>query len=167
MRSGRLFYIIVLLICIFETARLWNISPGQMAAHFNIQGNPDRFVSKAEFFWFEFQIMLIVVGISILLQLLPVVLPPNLINMPNREYWLAPERREETIDRLNSFAAIMFGVILLMIHAVFEISVYANLQTPIFFNAKLMLPFMVASFVAIGWMLFRLMASFRLPTTVR
>jgi hypothetical protein len=165
MRSGRIFYIIVLLICIFETARLWNISPGQMVAHFNIQGNPDRFVSKAEFFWFELQTMMVVIGTSIPLQLLFAFLPPNLINMPNREYWLAPERRDETIGRLNSFSAMMFGVILLAIHAVFEISVYANLQTPIFFNAKLMLFFMVASFAVIGWMLFRLMASFHLPSS--
>ena len=165
MRSGRIFYIIALLICIFETARLWNISPGQMAAHFNIQGNPDRFVSKAEFFWFELQTIMVVIGTSIPLQLLFTFLPQNLINIPNREYWLAPERHDETINRLNSFSAMMFGVILLTIHAVFEISVYANLQTQIFFNAKLMLFFIGASFAVIGWMLFRLIASLRPPSS--
>jgi hypothetical protein len=31
MRSGRIFYIIVLLICVFESARLWTISPEPQA----------------------------------------------------------------------------------------------------------------------------------------
>ena len=53
MRFGRIFFIIVLLFCIFETVRLWNITPAQMASHFDIQGEPDRFSTKAQFFSFE------------------------------------------------------------------------------------------------------------------
>jgi uncharacterized membrane protein len=164
MRFGKIFYVIVLLVCTFETIRLWNISPAQMAAHFNIQGNPDRFVPKPEFFWFEIQTVLIVIVVSLVPQVLIWVLPTELINMPNREYWLAPERRAETIDRLSSFMAMMFGIILLAIHAAFEISTYANLQTPIVFNAQLMFIIMAISFGAIGLMLVWLIASFRLPS---
>ena len=33
--------------------------------------------------------------------------PASLINLPNKSYWLAPERREETMDRLaSSFEAL-------------------------------------------------------------
>jgi len=165
MRFGRVFYAIVLLICIFEIARLWNITPAQMAAHFNIQGNPDRFVPKAEFFWFQIQTLLVVIIVSLLPQILFLVLPVNLINMPNREYWLTSERRAGTVDRLSSFASMMFAVILLAVQAGFEISTYANLQRPILFNARLMLAVMTASFIAIGLMLFQLILSFRLPSS--
>ena len=150
MRYGRVFYVIVLLICLFEIARLWNITPAQMAAHFDIQGNPNRFVPKAEFFWYQIQTMLVMVVVSLLPQILFLFLPVNLINMPNREYWLSPARRGETVGRLSSFAAMMFGVILLAIQAGFEISAYANLQTPILFNAQLMLMIMTASFILNG-----------------
>ena len=163
MRTGRIFYAIVILICVFEIARLWGIAPSQMAAHFDIQGNPDRFVSRAEFFWYQIQTVLVVIGVSIPLQVIFLVLPANLINMPNREYWLAPERRDETIGRLTSFAAMMFGIILLAVQAGFELSVKANLQTPIVFNAQWMLLTMTVAFIAIGLMLFLLIASFRLP----
>jgi uncharacterized membrane protein len=163
MRLGRIFYMIVILACLLETARLWNITPEQMAAHFNIQGDPDRFVSKAQFFWFEIQTFLTVILVSLPLQLLFLVLLPGLINMPNREYWLAPERRAETLGRLSSFGAVLFGVILLVVQAAFEISVYANLQTPIVFNARLMFMIMAASMVLIGLLLVQLVLSFRLP----
>ncbi len=165
MRFGRVFYILAILICIFEIVRLWNLAPPQMAAHFNVQGSPDRFVSKAEFFWFQIQTMLVVMVVSILPQILFLILPVKLINLPNREYWLAPERRAETVDRLSAFAALMFGVILLAILAGFELSASANLRTPIIFNAQWMLVVMIISIVLIGLMLFQLRASFRLPSS--
>lgn len=163
MRLGKVFFIGVVLFCIFETMRLWAISPEQMAAHFNIAGNPDRFVSKVQFFWFQLQTFLIVIGVSIPLQLLFLFIPVNLINMPNREYWLAPERHAEIRERLSSFASILFGMILLLVHIVFELAVSANLQQPIIFNAQLMVPVMISFFIAIGAMLVWLVMSFRRP----
>ena len=163
MRIGRIIFVVALLICVVEMFRLWGISPQQMAAHFNAQGDPDRFVTKPEFFWFQIQTLFIVVLVSLPLQVLLLVVPPNLINMPNREYWLAPERREETLGRLSDFGPLMFGVILLAILAAFEISVYANLQTPVHFNAGLMGAVMFAAMGLIVLMLIRLVLSFRLP----
>jgi uncharacterized membrane protein len=165
MRLGRTFFVLAILFCVFETLRLWGIAPEQMAAHFNVQGNPDRFVPRDQFFWFEIQTALIVIGVSILPQLLFLVLPAELISMPNREYWLAPERRNATVDRLSSFGAILFGIILLVVHAAFEVSVQANLQQPIFFNFQLMNVIMVSSLVLIGLLLAWLIMSFRLPST--
>jgi len=166
MRIGRAFYIVAILICAFEIVRLWNISPTQMAVHFDIQGYPDRFASKDEFFWNQIQTLLILIAVSILPQILFQFLPANLINMPNREYWLAPERRVEAVDRLSSFAATMFGVIFLAIQAGFEISAFANLQSPIIFNARWMLMVMVTSVTLIGLILFQLTVSFRLPPSM-
>jgi uncharacterized membrane protein len=163
MRFGRIFFILVIAFCIFETWRLWGITPAQMAAHFNLQGNPDRFVPKAQFFWFQVQTALTVIGTGLLPQVLLLVLPAGLINMPNREYWLAPEKRNETLERLSSFLALVSGIILLVIQAGFELAASANLQKPIVFNAQLMIPIMAASFILIGGLLIWLIVSFRLP----
>jgi hypothetical protein len=35
MRFGKYFFFLVLLLCIFETARLWFLAPDRMASHFN------------------------------------------------------------------------------------------------------------------------------------
>ena len=166
MRIGRIFFLIVLLLCAFEMARLWNIMPDQMAAHFNIQGNADRFVPKAEFFRFQLQTMLVVILVSLPLQWMFSVIPPNLINMPNREYWLAPERRAETMGRISDFGSTMFAIILLALQAACDIAAYANLRTPILFNAALMSKVMIVSVVAIVLALIGLIVSFRLPTSV-
>ena len=164
MRFGKIFFVIVILACIFETWRLWGITPEQMAAHFDIQGSPDRFVPKAEFFWFQIKTLLIVIGVSLPPQVLFLVMPVELINMPNRDYWLAPERRNDTVERLSSFGAMMFAIILLVVQIGFELAVSANLHTPILFNAQLMIPVMLVSFMVIGLMLFWLAISFRRPS---
>lgn len=163
MRFGRMFYILVLLICIFETARLWNLAPERMAVHFNVEGAPDRFTSKAEFFWFEVQTMLVVLGVSLLPQLLFLVLPANLINIPHREYWLTSERREATLNRLSSFGACLFGIIILTMQAAFELAASANLHTPIHFDSQQMLIVMIGSLVGILGLLIWMILSFRLP----
>ena len=163
MRIGRIFFIGVLLVCLFELAWLWSITPETMAAHFNIQGSPDRFVPKAEFFRFQVQTLLVVILVSLPFQFLFLVMPPGYINMPHREYWLAPERRAGTLGRLNSFGIVLFGIILLDVQAAFEISAYANLKTPIVFNAPLMSAVMAVSLALIIVMLVLLVLSFRLP----
>lgn len=163
MRYARIFFILVILFCIFETVRLWYLSPPEMAAHFNVRGNPDRFVTKLMFFGYQAKTMLIVLILSLVMQVLPMIIPMQWVNMPNREYWYAPERRDATIDRLSSFAAALFALILLGIQAAFELAVSANLHEPIVFDAQMMAPVMIGIFGLSFVLLFWLTRSFRLP----
>jgi uncharacterized membrane protein len=164
MRYARALFIFVLLACVLETVRLWFLSPDVMAAHFNIQGSPNRIVSKLEFFGFEAQILLVVIAASILIQVLPMILPVQWINIRHREYWLSPERRTNTVDRLSSFGATLSTIILLVIQAGFELAVSANLEKPILFGAQIMVAF-IPGFIFLSFvMLFWLGRSFRLPS---
>ena len=164
MRFARAIFIIVLLLCGFEIVRLWFLAPDVMASHFNIQGNPDRFVPKLEFFGEQAQTLLVVIALGIVMLILPMILPAQWINMPNREYWLSPERREATVDRLSSFGAALFTIILVVIQAGFELAVSANLQKPIVFAAQIMAPMIVGFIILSLAMLFWLARSFHLPS---
>jgi len=75
--------------------------------------------------------MLVLIGLSVLTQVFVLITPVECVHMPHPEYWLAPERRDKTIDRLSSFAAILFGIVLLGVRAGFELAVSANLHQPI------------------------------------
>ena len=164
MRFARVLFIIVLLACILETVRLWFLSPDVMAAHFNLQGNPDRFVSKLEFFGFEAQTVLVVIAAGLVIQVLPFILPVGWMNIRHREYWLSPERRTATVDRLSSFGAALSTIIFLVMQVGFELAVSANLQKPVVFAAQIMTP-LIAGFIFLSLMLlFWLGRSFRLPS---
>ena len=167
MRFGRIFFILVLLVCIFETVRLWNITPAQMASHFDITGAPNHFTTKAQFFGFEIETMLVVIGMGVGTQIFVLITPVEWINikMPNREYWLAPEHRDEIIDRMSSFVAMLFGIVLVGVQAGFELAVSANLHQPIHFDAQAMLMVIAGLFVATPLMLVWLTISFRVPSS--
>lgn len=165
MRFGRLFFGIIFLVCVFETIRLWGVSPARMAAHFNAQGLPDRFTTKMEFFGAQAETMIIAVGLGLLMQILVLTIPVEWVNMPNRTYWLAPERRAGVIDRLSSFGAMLFGMILLVMLIGFELAVSANMHDPIVFQAAVMLPAIAALFIASIAMLFWLANTFRIPSS--
>jgi uncharacterized membrane protein len=167
MRFGRIFFIIVLLACIFETVRLWTITPAQMASHFDFYGNPDHFSTKQQFFSFEIEAMLAVVGLGLMTQVLVQITPVEWIhlNMPNREYWLAPEHRGEIMDRISSFMAILFGIVTLGVQAGFELAVSANLHQPVHFDARLMFMVIAGLFVSAFLMIAWLMISFLIPSS--
>jgi len=147
MHFGKYFFFIVLLICIFETARLWFLAPAQMASHFNIQGLPDGFMPKAQFSASQIEMSLVVIGLALLMQLLFWVIPAKWINTPNRAYWLVPEHHQELVENLSSFGFALFGIIPLVVQVGFELSVYANLQKPVVFSAQVILPVIAGFFV--------------------
>jgi serine/threonine-protein kinase len=56
---------------------------------------------------------------------------PRLINVPNRDYWLAPERIESTLDYLRNHAvwfAALLGAFMCFVH--WEV-VQANMRRPV------------------------------------
>jgi len=164
MRLGKYFFLIVLLLCIFETTRLWFLAPARMASHFNFQGNPDGFMPKLQFFVSQIQVALLVIGLSLLMQLVVLVTPARWINLPNRDYWLVPEHHDALMENLSSFGFALFGGILLVVQLGFELSTYANLQAPVHFSAQIMLPVIAGFMIFSVVMLFLLTRSFRIPS---
>jgi len=167
MRFGKPFFLVVFFICIFETIRLWFLAPLQMASHFNKQGMPDGYMSKAGFFASQGQVALVVIGLGLLIQVMILIIPTSWINTPNRDYWLRPEHRNEMVEALSSFGAALFGVILLVVQVGFDLSVYANLQEPVHFSAQIMLLAIGGFFIISIILLFELTRYFLHPPSDR
>ena len=164
MRFGKTFFFIILLICLFETARLWFLAPSRMASHFNVQGNPDGFMYKLDFFISQGQVALTVIGLGLVMQLLVLITPVRWVNTPNREYWLLPEHQDLMVRNLSSFGFALFGTILLVVQVGFELSVYANLQVPVHFSVQIMLMFIAGFLIFSAFLLFQLTRSFLIPS---
>lgn len=82
-------------------ARIWDRLPGRMATHFGAGGEADGWSSKLKFVVFGFALVVMFVGIFGFLSMLLRKAPNSWINMPNKHYWLAPERRERTLAQLQ------------------------------------------------------------------
>jgi uncharacterized membrane protein len=102
--------------------------PEIVASHFNGRGAANGWQTKSAFFT-------VLVGVSVLAAVvgfgIPSIiaaLPPQYINLPNKTYWLAPERQEETMEFLTSHFAWFGCALFLLIVLTFDYAIQFNLQ---------------------------------------
>jgi uncharacterized membrane protein len=102
--------------------------PEVVASHFDAHGVANGWQTKSAFFGFLVGVSVLAAVVGFGIPRIITSLPPELINLPNKRYWLAPERRAETMDFLNGyfawFGCALFAVILLTIN----FAIQANLH---------------------------------------
>lgn len=104
--------------------------PPVVASHFGPGSGANGFMSRNVYLAFMLIGTVVMPLLMVLPQRLVRIIPPRLINVPNREYWLAPERLDATLDYLRDHAmwfAMLFTLFLCFVH--WEV-VQANLRTP-------------------------------------
>jgi uncharacterized membrane protein len=111
----------------FQTLYYYPQLPPVVASHFDGAGRPNGWSSRVSFFMIYWGISGLMVfafyGLPVLLRRLPV----SLINVPNREYWLAPERRAESLDALAGQMHWFGNAALILIVITFQLAIRANL----------------------------------------
>lgn len=80
--------------------------PGVLATHFDARGEPNAFMSRDGYRLFmTFMILFVPFMIAVLPRLIGARWP-QLLNIPNRGYWLAPERRAATLVSVYSLTTL-------------------------------------------------------------
>jgi RNA polymerase sigma factor (sigma-70 family) len=133
------------------------VSQKIVATHFDFAGNPDGWMTHSNYvvsslmFGCGFPLFFVAIGY------LPRFLPIKAFNIPHRDYWLAPERRDETFNYLfrHSLWQACFTAIFAL--ALQLLVVQANHQTPLHFSSSLAWVaagcFLLATVVLIGILL--------------
>jgi hypothetical protein len=138
--------------------------PELVAVHFNSAGVADGFMRREDCRNFMLTFTLGVPAfVAVITVLIPRVLPPSMLNVPNRTYWLAPERANESIAFLSR-QGIWFGCILVIFLAYVDwMLARANESTPPAFSSELFVWAMAAFAGAIALWAMRMFRRFRLP----
>jgi len=104
--------------------------PARMASHFGASGMPTGWMPKQSFF----VVYAGVIGVAALVgYLVPRSIakkPLERINLPNKEYWLAPERRAETLAFFERYFAWYSCVLLLILVLAMGLAIQANFTSP-------------------------------------
>jgi uncharacterized membrane protein len=113
----------------FLQARMFaSTMPPVVATHFGSDGAANGWQTQSQFFTLE----VVLLGVSLLLAFgiprLIAALPISMLNVPNKEYWLAPGRRNETLAFFKTQFA-WFGCIFLAFLLVINQLVYRANQT--------------------------------------
>jgi uncharacterized membrane protein len=104
--------------------------PLKVASHFNFQGNPDGWMSRAASTEIMLAVSVLVPGIVIGTMGGAGRIPISFINLPHRDYWLAPERRHAALAVLRRFSIWFAALNVLFLTGLQALTVDANLRTP-------------------------------------
>ena len=141
----------------------WPQLPERMAIHFDINGNPNDWLDKSPATLLSVGLMALLPAFFIGISQAISWLPSSLINMPYREYWLAAERRETSLQWMTGwmlwFSVTMAIFLLVTNHLTFVANRDAQPLPPVWFGGSLV-AFLSSTCVMILLMLNR----FRKPT---
>lgn len=121
--------------------------PEILGSHFGRNGAVNGWQSKAVFFSTELAVVILAAVVGFGIPRIIGAMPVSLINLPNKEFWLGPERREESLFYIRSWSAWFGCALLAFLLFVMELAFRANLQTPPRFNNAAFIPALLA-FVA-------------------
>jgi serine/threonine-protein kinase len=162
-RIGLLAILCLLAAFVAFTARTSARLPDRVATHFDIHGKPNGWMTKSQHLKFTIGVgvgtPLIVLGVFVFVRRMK----GWGLNIPNKDFWLAPERREATFDFLIRHGFWLAALMIAFHAALFEAVVIANASRPVLLPATQM-AWLTGIFVALlGIWLATLVLRFRRP----
>ena len=145
-----------------DLALIWPSLPARVATHFDLGGHPNGWSSREQLLsmtaFLTFGFGGLIVGARLIKSA-----SLDSLNLPNRDYWLVPERADATLDVLVAWSRWFLVFVFAFIAAIEMGGVHANLLAPILFSMDILLlvvGFLICVLAMIGWLVWR----FRLPT---
>ena len=104
--------------------------PVRVASHFNFEGVANGYMARSDYLLLMAGLGF---GVPVLLLIVTVLAPclvPNRLRIPSRDYWIAPERRRETLSAIVTTGLIMAAVVTAFMTALNLLVVEANTHIP-------------------------------------
>ena len=140
--------------------------PPVLASHFDAAGQPNGYESKPRFALLSLTLSAGTLALFAGLPRLLHKLPTPMINMPNREYWLAPPRKAAALLRLGEYLDWFACATIALLVAVFELVLRANLAHAPLSPLRIWLPLGAYLGFSVSWSV-ALLRAFRLPPGAR
>jgi uncharacterized membrane protein len=102
--------------------------PDVVASHFNGRGVPNGWQTKPAFFGLFAAVGVLIAIIGFGIPRIIASVPPQLINLPNKRHWLAPEHLAETMNFLKSYFAWFSCAVFLIMILTFDYAIQSNLH---------------------------------------
>lgn len=129
-RSGHVSATLTIVVSLALIALTSTWLPERIATHFGAAGLPNGFMTRGTYLAFMAGV---VVGIPTFLSAVigaAIRRSPGSINIPNRDYWLAPPRREATADYLARHTTRLAAGVALFAVALHFVLIHANGLSP-------------------------------------
>src|SRR2546427_2460509 len=124
----KLVFVLLAVGAAFYFSSYYSQLPEVVASHFNGRGVANGWQTKSAFFAVFVGVSVLAAVIGFGIPRMVAALPPQLINLPNKGYWLTPEQIAETMEFLNRFFAWFGCAVFTVILFTFDYAVQSNLN---------------------------------------
>ncbi|QEG21090.1 DUF1648 domain-containing protein [Mariniblastus fucicola] len=142
----------------------WDQLPARVASHFGPGGQANGWMSKPGFVAVmlatQVGVAAMMLGVGYLIR----VLPTSMINIPNREYWLAESRRDRTLRETASMMAWIAAGTAVFLMVVYWLTLDANVDEKGLNSTATWISTIVFIAGLIGFCVVRLSKYYRVPT---
>ena len=129
-RIPRGIFFAIVLATIAQCVHDFPLLPDRLASHFGASGIPNGWMTKTQFMLMYGVVLLPALAIEFWVSNQIANKPDARLNLPNKEYWLAPERRAETFAYFETFFAWYgCGFLFVVVYAM-GLAMRANFETP-------------------------------------
>lgn len=127
-RLPKLIFVLLALYAAVHFSDLYSQLPNVVASHFNARGAANGWQTKQAFFGVLVIVSAVVAIVGFAVPKIISVLPSQMVNLPNKNYWLAPERATETMEFLQTSFAWFACALFLFNILVFDYAIQINLN---------------------------------------
>jgi len=92
-RLPRILFFAIVLAAIAQCIHDFPLLPDRMASHFGASGMPNGWMTKTQFMCLYAVVLLPALAIEFWVSNRIANKPASKVNLPNKEFWMAPERR--------------------------------------------------------------------------
>jgi uncharacterized membrane protein len=128
MRASRIALLLLLGAFGLRFAMHFAALPPVVASHFGVDGAPNGWMSKSVFLLFTLIPIGVVIIVAFLAPWMTSRMPVELINLPNKDYWLAPERKHQGLAKLGQHLEWFSTALVAFLIFVYELVFKANAE---------------------------------------
>jgi len=162
MTIQRFTFFVLLLAAAMQAAYYYPLMPMMMASHFDAAGRANGWMPKEGFFLTYALVVSLMSAMFTVMPKLVLKFPDSMINLPNKDYWLAAERRDQTAGLIERHMKTAGNLTIALLLCVFQMSFRANLENQSRLSESIWL--LLVAFVALMavWAI-RFIRAFRVP----
>jgi uncharacterized membrane protein len=127
-RLPKLIFVVLALYAAVHFSAIYPQLPNVVASHFDERGAANGWQTKQAFFTVFVGVTALCVLIGFGLASLIGAMPMRLINLPNKQYWLAPEHREETLEWLKAYFGWFACALYVLMIVTYDYAAQSNLH---------------------------------------
>jgi uncharacterized membrane protein len=125
----RSLFFVIAAMAIAQCVHNFPLLPDRMASHFDASGTPNGWMTKPQFFLVFAIVFLPALFVEYWLHRKIAKSPGGKLNLPNKEFWLAPERSAKTFAYFESFLAWYGCAFLFVVVSAMSLAMQANLDS--------------------------------------